>query len=363
MAFFTAMRSTRSSVAFVLIMAIATCIVLQSDATSASGSCGSPSNTDDCTALLALAASTNMKGWTKNSGWIDGSKKSVCDWHGVTCNKDGRVNTLSLKNNGLKGTIPDEIRLLSELKNLSLQGSRPADYMGCTGNDFGNSSLPAGFFKLSSLQWLDLEYTCLGGTLDGFGDLTSLTTLELHGNYIHGAIPQSLEGLVNIVTLKIGRNPITGQLPLFKTFKHAVQFNCNFCSLTGPFPDMFEYFPSLEITYWDGNGFTGSLPPSLAVAKKLQRVSFNINAFTGDIPAGICNIPAGDGGNTVDTKHDCRIGHDTNLTAYQANYPWIQKVSGNMYNCAGVPKCAMIGSCNKTVGVKVVNPLSPVRCV
>jgi len=30
----------------------------------------------------------------------------------------------------------------------------------------------------------------------------------------------------------------------------VVQFNCNFCALSGPFPDMFNDMPSLQITYW-----------------------------------------------------------------------------------------------------------------
>ena len=68
---------------------------------------------------------------------------------------------------------------------------------------------------------------------------------------------------------------------------------------------------------WDGNGFTGPLPPSIANAKKVSRVSFNINQFSGDIPTGICNIPAGDGPDSPDVAHDCRIGSDTDLSVYQ----------------------------------------------
>lgn len=152
-----------------------------------------------------------------------------------------------------------------------------------------------------------------------------------------------------------------GTLPVLKLPK-AIQFNCNFCALSGSFPDMFAGLPSLQITYWDGNGFTGRLPPSLSVAAKLTRLSFNVNQFEGDIPPGICNIPAGDGPDTPDVAHDCRIGSDTSLEAYSANYPWIIKGHGNLYNCATIPECARVGSCNKTNGVKIVNPLSPVLC-
>lgn len=55
----------------------------------------------------------------------------------------------------------DAIRGLTELKNFTMQNSRPANYMGCNsgtgGNDLKNSSLPAGFFTLSKLESVDFE--------------------------------------------------------------------------------------------------------------------------------------------------------------------------------------------------------------
>jgi len=121
-----------------------------------------------------------------------------------------------------------------------------------------------------------------------------------------------------------------------------VQFNCNFCALTGQFPDIFGDLPALNVSYWDGNGFTGTLPASLGHAKNLKRVSFNINNLTGPLPAGLCDVPAGQSGG------DCRIGSDTDLDAYEANYPWILPVIGNLYDCsAGVAACFQKGgACN-----------------
>eukprot|EP00039_Didymoeca_costata_P028979 m.22765 g.22765 ORF g.22765 m.22765 type:complete len:351 (-) comp7435_c0_seq1:53-1105(-) len=324
--------------------------------------CSPKDHPSDCLALTALASATNYESWTKNTKWGK-SDESVCLWHGVTCNKDGRVANLSLKENNLKGYIPKEIGNLTMVSYFHLNGDRPANYQGCSSTDFKNTSLPQDFFLLTELTDVDLEYSCLGGTLEGFGTLTKLVSLQLHGNYITGTIPMELNNLKDVEILKLGRNPITGELPKLALPK-AIQFNCNFCSLTGTFPDFFEDMPSLQISYWDGNGFTGPLPPSIGKAKNLKRLSFNINQFSGAIPDGICDIPAGDGGDTPDVSHDCRIGADTNLTVYQADYPWIQKVKGNMYDCSkGVPKCAVSGSCNKTKGTAVVNPVSPVRCM
>merc|ERR1711879_274438 len=151
----------------------------------------------------------------------------------------------------------------------------------------------------------------------------------------------------------------TGTLPLLKNLKKVVQFNCNFCALTGEFPDMFGYMPSLEVSYWDGNGFRGKLPASIGLATKLTRLSFNINNFSGPIPGGICEIPAGQKGG------DCRIGADIELGPYQAAYPWILPVRGNYYDCkSGVPTCVHAGaSCNTTsmYPLKAQN-YSVVRC-
>jgi hypothetical protein len=43
--------------------------------------------------------------------------------------------------------------------------------------------------------------------------------------------------------------------------------------MSGTFPSgFFDALPNLEVTYWDGNGFTGELPSSIARATKLTRV-------------------------------------------------------------------------------------------
>ena len=53
------------------------------------------------------------------------------------------------------------------------------------------------------------------------------------------------------------------QLPPMTKPKPLLQkYNCNFCALTGTFPDVFSpaKFPALQQAYWDGNGFSGASP-------------------------------------------------------------------------------------------------------
>lgn len=296
---------------------------------------------DDVSALQALALATNYQKWTKNTKWMK-DDKSVCSWHGVNCT-EGRVSAIVLKHNHLDGALPKELALLKELAMFDVSGGRPDNYQGCVGTNLHNSSLSP-LFGLAKLTNVNVEYACVGGSLEGVGAMKAIQSFQVHGNFISGTIPQEIDELTNVVILKLGRNPITGTLPLFKNLKRVVQFNCNFCALHGEFPDMFAYMPSLEISYWDGNGFSGSLPHSLGVAKKLKRLSFNINSFTGAIPEGICGIPAGEHGG------DCRIGADTQLGPYQAFYPWLLHAKGNLYDChGGVPSCVRSGaSCNTT---------------
>ena len=143
-------------------------------------------HTSDRDALLALGASLHYAGWRKKSGWMGSG--SVCKWYGVTCDdKTGRVTKLELSNNRLNGSLPEELGNLTELTLLSLEGSRPPNYHGCTETDLGKTPLPRSFYSLPKLQVVNIEYACLGGSLlDAFGGLRSMVELHLHGNFLTG---------------------------------------------------------------------------------------------------------------------------------------------------------------------------------
>jgi hypothetical protein len=56
-------------------------------------------------ALMALYKATKGNAWTRKSGW--GSKQSISNWEGITCNEDGEVTHINLTNNNLCGELPD----------------------------------------------------------------------------------------------------------------------------------------------------------------------------------------------------------------------------------------------------------------
>ena len=72
-------------------------------------------------ALIHLAHATNVSEWVNSRGWL--SDSSICAWQLVGCNEAGRVKTLSLSFNGLRGTLPPSVGNLAALEALDLEGN------------------------------------------------------------------------------------------------------------------------------------------------------------------------------------------------------------------------------------------------
>ena len=248
--------------------------------------------------LVKLAHTMDFDNWPSKRNWLSDSL-SFCDWECICCEFDGTHNRLTeihLERNNLKGS-------------------------------FSESFTRA---------------------------MTRIKVLNFHLNAITGFPPQ-METYLSLEQVKFGRNPICGKLPLkYQSLTKLVKFNCNFCCLSGPFPDLFGNMTSLEETYWDGNNFTGSIPPSVGALKSLTKISFNLNSFTGTVPESLCHLPSLD---------DCRIGSDTKFKPYDDSpgHPerkWLLKWNGNKYSCP-VSSCILNGVCNS----KTAGPVpSPVKC-
>jgi len=299
-----------------------------------------------CAALMNIGNALRVTKWShgKNTNWLDTSV-SVCEWEGVTCDTTAKKTTsvigLNLAHAGIDGYIHSDIGKLTDLTAFDISGHRPKVYEDtCAEQNLHRSVIPDSFYTLTKLTKMDFEYTCIGGPVsEAIGNMTALTSIEFHGNYLNGSIPQNVAKLINLETFKFGRNPFTGPFPNVANLHQLKELSANFCSLTGQVPDIFDNFPLLEVMYFDGNGFHGSLPPSLGKCAKLWSFSFNVNNMTGPIPASYCDLPV---------LTDCRIGHDLNLTEYGAHYPWLQPVVGNVYDCP-LPACATNNNvCDKT---------------
>jgi hypothetical protein len=169
--------------------------------------------------------------------------------------------------------------------------------------------------------------------------------------------PPNVGALVHLKEAKFGRNPICGTasavLAGFTTLTNLTKFNCNFCCLSGEFPDIFSNKPALQEAFWDGNNFTGRIPPSVASLKALTKLSFNLNSLSGPVPVGLAQLPF----------TDCRIGSDTAWRPYDTSpgspeTAWLLRWAGNSFDCP-IPPQVLKSRCNDQG--KGTTP-SPINC-
>lgn len=105
-----------------------------------------------------------------------------CNWTGVECNEDNQVTKLRWDYRDYTGTIPTEIRLLSNLTELDLS------------NNYLTGSIPEEIYYLTNLEKLFLFKNFLTGTISTrIGDLDKITYFHVSHNELAGPIPNQLK--------------------------------------------------------------------------------------------------------------------------------------------------------------------------
>ncbi|MEW6365784.1 MAG: IPT/TIG domain-containing protein [Acidobacteriota bacterium] len=161
-------------------------------------------------ALIALYNSTNGDGWNNNTAWktpplagdgfaLPGTEYT---WAGVFTDGNWTVTNVKLSYNNLCGTIPAELGLLTNLKDLWLN------------NNHLSGNIPPALGGLLQLENLVLNSNELSGDIPAeLGNLASVSELYLNDNMLSGPIPPALGGLPNILFLWLSRNQLSGVIP------------------------------------------------------------------------------------------------------------------------------------------------------
>ncbi|MGA7615944.1 MAG: fibronectin type III domain-containing protein [Thermoanaerobaculia bacterium] len=211
-------------------------------------------------ALIAIYDSTNGDQWQSNANW-KGAPGTECTWDGVTCDTSGSAVTgLDLAWNNVKGTLPPQIRNLTNLEVLDLTSTELA------------GGFPGAILDLSKLRVLNAgEFygTPFGGTFPaGVANLGGLEQLDLSGNDFSGTIPEALFRSPRLKVLSLWANQLTGTIPATMNL------------------------PLLEVLDLSYNQFSGVIPPAIVSSPHLRELRLGSNAFTGEIPAGITRLGA-----------------------------------------------------------------------
>ncbi|MCU0424161.1 MAG: IPT/TIG domain-containing protein [Candidatus Kapabacteria bacterium] len=283
----------------------------------------------DSLALNRLFAATQGMQWTTTANWTNGAP--IGTRFGVVV-QSGRVVELRLPNNGVQGTIPQEVlenldalRVL-DLANNRLSGTLPQgltnaknlEVLRLAGNLF-SGALPKEVKTMTKLREIDLVGNRIADSITAFAGLTNITvlnlrgnsfrgslagvlpqmtgliTLDLSGNNITGALPENLSGLTQVQTFNVRGNRLTGGFPtgLVRTTQKALTrtqaasgldvLDLGENNFTGPIPEEISNLIALRTLLLDNNAFTGSLPASMRSMQRLRRLDLSNNQFSGAV--------------------------------------------------------------------------------
>ena len=232
----------------------------------------------DRDALVALYEASGGRNWLNNENWL--SNAPLKDWYGVTTDRDDRVIELDLSENGLRGTVPQQLGRLANLTHLNL---------------FDNElrgEIPPELGNLTKLKWLYLSKNNLRGEIPvELANLSRLEHLVLWANSFNGAVPPQLGKLVNLTLLSLADNKLKGPIPaeLGKlTNLEALYLWQN--ELSGPIPPELGNLTKLEGLHLSSNQLSGAIPSALGKLTRLTEMVLWGNRLSGEIPAELGNL-------------------------------------------------------------------------
>ena len=222
--------------------------------------------------LEAIYNHTNGQNWTNSAGWIDDTIDH-CQWHGITCDDDGLVTNIDLRDNNLAGKFP-------------VYSRKEAD-----GRAWLESHWPMtkyGLANLWNLKMINLANNKLTGTIEyrPLYNLYSLTHFDVSGNKLDGKV----EALVtpSLTYVDFSNNRFT-TMHRFEKYKGSFQ-TLRFCDVSNNLiqmdtTELLEYIPpNIELLIASSNRMYGHLPGSLNNLPKLRQFDMSSNALSGSLP-------------------------------------------------------------------------------
>ncbi|PNX83218.1 leucine-rich repeat receptor-like protein kinase pxl2-like protein, partial [Trifolium pratense] len=118
-----------------------------------------------------------------------------CNWTGIKCNADGKVEILDLSHKNLSVNLTT-LNILDVSQNFFI------------------GEFPLGFGKALKLASLNVSSNEFNGSIPvDIGNATSLEMLDLRGSFFEGSIPKSFGNLNKLKFLGLSGNNLTGKIP------------------------------------------------------------------------------------------------------------------------------------------------------
>ena len=222
--------------------------------------------------LEAIYNNTNGQNWTNNAGWMNDTIDH-CQWHGITCDDEGFVTTIDLRNNNLAGQFP-------------VYSGNVFDGFTYLKSDWTYTKY--GLANLWNLKMINLANNKLTGTIDyrPLYNLVSLTHFDVSGNQLRGKVDALVTPSLTYVDLSNNRFTFMHR---FEKYKRSFQ-TLRFCDVSNNLiqidaTELLEYIPlNIEHFLASNNGIYGHLPESLNNLPKLRQLEISSNALSGSLP-------------------------------------------------------------------------------
>jgi hypothetical protein len=223
-------------------------------------------------AYLALIFTLGQGG---NTTWFDDADE--CKWDGVQCNGNGEVSTLDRSGVGLRGSIPADVGLWTNLSSFEIS------YNQLTG------TLPTSIGSWPRLTAFKVDENKLAGALPtAIGLWTKLTTFDVGSNQFNGTLPSNIGAWTGLTYIDVYRNSFNGQLPSsIGAWTDVKYFDVNRNQLTGRLPSSMGNWTNVDTMYLFENKFSGRLFTFIRAWTKLKEFDVDDNLFTGTIPLGV----------------------------------------------------------------------------
>lgn len=244
---------------------------------------------DNCARVVTPFQVPNERiGDTSSDAWLTSSNE--CEWGGIACwgsdtpNLEFCIDQLDFENDGLGGTLVDELGALDSLRFIILE-------QGQTGG-----TIPSTYGDLDRLLILDLDFNNVQGPLpDELYNLSSLQQLDLNDNDLTGTISTKIGQLSLLTFFQVDHNPISGTIPsqmgeleqLSKYHRHVL-FVKN--ALHFAHTLFLPLHVILGIAFLSSTDLTGAMPDEVCANRNTTNPPGNLGVLVSDCAGNIPKV-------------------------------------------------------------------------